>query len=325
MSPDSQQMFPVMAPDHHFQQYSTWPQQPQQVSARQYPSTSSAFSSSAHPDEDWTKVSDLAERRRIQNRIAQRNYRKKIKERMADLERRAGTDGNKTQISGGSKKATKNKKSHRRQSSPPPASGQTLAPPQQVSHNPFTPPMNPEDQFFSPSPPASSPRSSSNYHATYSPPSDSGMMMPPFGSPQTQPISTSAPYHFGMATTTAPTLPPMTFFADAYKAQNLNGGNESMSSFSNYGDYTLGVNSSHYDSNPHLDWCYYRFSRCACSFSPSLSSSPVSELSTLCVDPIPVALLRTPFRVHSRGGLVRVPSDALVHAFPVRHMEGRVK
>lgn len=39
-------------------------------------SNSSAFSPNAQPNEDWTQVSDLAERRRIQNRIAQRNYRK---------------------------------------------------------------------------------------------------------------------------------------------------------------------------------------------------------------------------------------------------------
>jgi hypothetical protein len=37
--------------------------------------TISAFSSSANPNEDWTKISNLVERRRIQNRIAQRNYR----------------------------------------------------------------------------------------------------------------------------------------------------------------------------------------------------------------------------------------------------------
>ncbi|KAI4127540.1 MAG: hypothetical protein LQ347_004553 [Umbilicaria vellea] len=54
-------------------------------------STSSAFSASAHPNEDWTKISDLAERRRIQNRIAQRNYRKKLKRRLEDLERRAAS------------------------------------------------------------------------------------------------------------------------------------------------------------------------------------------------------------------------------------------
>ncbi|KXH34410.1 hypothetical protein CSIM01_00321 [Colletotrichum simmondsii] len=44
-------------------------------------------------EEDWTKISDLAERRRIQNRIAQRNYRKKLKRRLEDLERRACDEG----------------------------------------------------------------------------------------------------------------------------------------------------------------------------------------------------------------------------------------
>ncbi|KAK7927823.1 hypothetical protein PG985_004924 [Apiospora marii] len=64
---------------------------------RRVQDTSSAVSPSANPDEDWTKISDLAVRRRIQNRIAQRNYRKKLKRRLEDLERRAATvDGSST-------------------------------------------------------------------------------------------------------------------------------------------------------------------------------------------------------------------------------------
>ncbi|KAG8533406.1 uncharacterized protein KY384_002189 [Bacidia gigantensis] len=67
------------SPNHHLPRYSS------------SHSTSSAFSASAQPNEDWTKISDLAERRRIQNRIAQRNYRKKIKRRLEDLEKRASS------------------------------------------------------------------------------------------------------------------------------------------------------------------------------------------------------------------------------------------
>ncbi|PNS19842.1 hypothetical protein CAC42_7809 [Sphaceloma murrayae] len=89
--------------------------------------TSSAFSASAQPNEDWTKISDLAERRRIQNRIAQRNYRKKLKKRLEDLERKAASTSaspeppslpSKTHSRASSKKSSSPTSSKRRPSSP---------------------------------------------------------------------------------------------------------------------------------------------------------------------------------------------------------------
>jgi hypothetical protein len=71
--------FQVLTPSHSFShsQYSSWPMSlPGLVSLSQAPSINSAHSSLAQPNEDWTKVRDKAERRRIQNRIAQRLYRK---------------------------------------------------------------------------------------------------------------------------------------------------------------------------------------------------------------------------------------------------------
>ncbi|KAK7219245.1 hypothetical protein V2G26_007248 [Clonostachys chloroleuca] len=48
-----------------------------------------ASSSLINTNEDWTQISDPVQRRRLQNRLAQRKYRNRIKRRLEDLERKA--------------------------------------------------------------------------------------------------------------------------------------------------------------------------------------------------------------------------------------------
>lgn len=240
---------------------------------------------------------------------------KKIKERMQFLESKAAGEENKTSTKKSKPNGTKKtQQAHqRRRSTPPPANGASSLSAPHAVHNPFTPPMNPEDQPFfpSPSPPASSsppPFSGAYTHSAYSPPSDNGFY-------------TTAPHHAAVTTwmgtaaittTAAPTLPPMNHFSDAYAGSGTSKGNESMS-FASYGDYSLGVpaTASPYDSNPHVSSHHQHYQH---HQAPRSSASPHLQHDSALLPPV------STFPSYGGSDVVSTPSSSSLAAPVTGHL-----
>lgn len=178
---------------------------------------------------------------------------KKLKRRLEDLERRAGSsDEAETE-----KPATTTPKSTKRQSASKSPSKAATTQAKAIPRNQFTPPMEASDDLVFGAPSfderernASPPMF--NSYTTYPAPDD--MLLQPYGATQPYPaITTTEQYANYLTATTMPSsLPSLTHFSDNLKRESFSSAEDSMGSYMSY-NFVPGLDMS-YDpnSNPHV-------------------------------------------------------------------------